>query len=42
MEGHVAALVGGAAGATLARSRLSEVIDRIRFYQVRSLVTVLS
>jgi hypothetical protein len=33
-EGHLAALVGGAAGATLARSRLSEVIDRIRVYQV--------
>ena len=41
MEGHVAALVGGAVGATLARSRLSEVIDRIRFYQARPVVTVL-
>ena len=38
MEGHLAELVGGAVGTTLARSRLSEVIDRIRFYQVRMLV----
>ncbi len=41
MEGHVAAMVGGAVGATLAGSRLYEVIDRIRFYQVRLSATAL-
>ena len=36
VEAHVAALVGGAVGATLARTRIAEIMERMRLYQVRA------
>lgn len=35
IEGHVAALVGGAVGTTLAHTHIAEIMDRMRLYQVR-------
>jgi Conserved oligomeric complex COG6 len=34
MEAHVSALVGGEVGTVLAKTKLAEILERIRFYQV--------
>ena len=35
IEGHVAALVGGAVGVTLANTHIAEVMERMRLYEVQ-------